>query len=177
MGFGDILDQWDTQTAKAVGKKALRAMERAAEEQPPAAEAGESPDRPRVDPMTAWLRRNPVVDKDDLASVDESFSTGAERAERRRRLRAKLPDAVVDLHGLTRDEAWARLSAFFADSRRQGLEKVQIVHGKGNHSEGEAILKRITKEFIERCRYAGESGPAENRWGGNGATWVLLKRG
>ncbi|OHE68497.1 MAG: DNA mismatch repair protein MutS, partial [Treponema sp. GWC1_61_84] len=96
-------------------------------------------------------------------------------AERRRRLRAKNPDATIDLHGLTRDEAWLRLSAFFADARRMGAEKVLVVHGKGNHSEGESVLKRTTREFVERCPFAGESGQAEVRLGGSGATWVALK--
>ena len=56
-----------------------------------------------------------------------------------------------------------------------GAEKVLVVHGKGNHSEGESVLKRTTREFVERCPFAGESGQAEVRLGGSGATWVALK--
>lgn len=176
MDFGDILNDWDKRTAKAPGKKALRAAERAAAESPEPAvpDTGREapPEERRVDPLTAWLRTNPVQDKDALPGLER----GADFAERRRRLLAKAPDASIDLHGLTRDEAWARLSAFFADAKRRGLEKVRIVHGKGNHSEGEAVLKRTTREFLERCRFAGENGVSDKRSGGNGATWVLLKR-
>jgi DNA-nicking Smr family endonuclease len=55
------------------------------------------------------------------------------------------------------------------------MEKVLLIHGKGNHSEGEAVLKRAVLQFIEKCPYAGESGQPNVELGGNGATWVLLK--
>ena len=195
MDFGDILDDWDRQTAKSAGKKAIRAESKAraqeadlrrtlaAKENPPegaasqgAASQGTAPDRAAgslaaVDPLTAWLRVNGVQDKDAAAEADILSA-----AERRRRLRNKAPDAVIDLHGLTRDEAWLRLSAFFASALRQGAEKILVVHGKGNHSEGEAVLKKATREFVERCSFAGECGQADSRSGGAGATWVILKR-
>lgn len=171
MDFGDILDDWDRRTAKSVGKKAIVAAERAERER---ASGSPEPEEPRrVDPLTAWLRINPVTDKDAVEAG--SHRTGAEVAEHRRRLKTMPPDASIDLHGLTRDEALARLTLFFADARKQGLEKIRVVHGKGNHSEGESVLKRATKEFIERCPYAGESGLCDGRSGGSGATWVILK--
>jgi len=174
MDFGDILEDWDKRTAKSAGKKNIKASERRAADEPARLPdtpvAGEVSER-RVDPLTAWLRMNPVEDKDAAPSVQMAADSG----EKRRRLRAKAPDASIDLHGLTRDEAWTRLTSFFADARRRGLEKIRIVHGKGNHSEGEAVLKRATREFIERCPFAGESGAADNKAGGSGATWVILK--
>jgi len=176
MDFGDILDDWDRRTAKSAGKKAVKAAERVEkerEESVRAAEQAPTPAAPRVDTLTAWLRVNPVRDKDAYDSGERQ--TGAEYAENRRRLREKAPDASIDLHGLTREEALTRLSAFFADARRHQLEKVRIVHGKGNHSEGEAVLKRAVREFIERCPYAGECGVCDNRSGGSGAMWVIIK--
>lgn len=184
MDFGDILDDWDRQTARPVGKKALRAAEKSSaqgeglqralseKENPPlnVSPSKEAAASKPVDPLTAWLRVNGVQDKDADAEA-EALSA----AERRRFLRAKSPDAAIDLHGLTRDEAWLRLSSFFAAARRQGAEKVLVVHGKGNHSEGEAVLKRTTRDFVERCPFAGECGQADSRSGGAGATWVILK--
>jgi DNA-nicking Smr family endonuclease len=96
-------------------------------------------------------------------------------AERRRRLLSKRADAVIDLHGLTRDEAWNSLEIFFHDGKQRGFEKLLIVHGKGNHSRGEAVLNRTAREFIERCPFAGESGHGSAALGGTGATWVILK--
>ena len=98
----------------------------------------------------------------------------------RKKLLRKSPDATIDLHGLTRDEAWDALTAFFDNAKTRGLEKVLIIHGKGNHtgegSQGQTgILKKLARNFIERCPFAGESGFSNNRLGGEGSSWVLLK--
>jgi DNA-nicking Smr family endonuclease len=154
MDFGDILDQWDRHTGRSPGGKA--------------APAGRV--RQKADPLGAWLRVHDVIDKDA-----EPPAAHSERGERRRRLLSKKPDAVLDLHGQTTDEARISLDGFFRLSRQQGLEKLLIVHGKGNHSRGEAALKRVVRDYIERCAFAGESGQAAGGEGGSGATWVLLK--
>jgi DNA-nicking Smr family endonuclease len=112
----------------------------------------------------------PVQDKDAEAATGESA------ARRRKRLLSKRPDAVIDLHGLGRDEAWSSLESFFQNARREGFEKLRIVHGKGNHGDGEGVLRRSTREFIERCSYAGENGYEKAAAGGSGATWVILKK-
>jgi DNA-nicking Smr family endonuclease len=122
------------------------------------------------DIYSKWEQQNPVTDKDSEIDAEK-----AHRAKKRRYLRAKKADATLDLHGLSRDEAWAALEAFFENSRVETFDKVLIVHGKGNHSSGEAVLKRTVQEFIERCPYAGESGQSHTAEGGSGATWVLLK--
>ncbi|GHV75362.1 DNA mismatch repair protein MutS [Spirochaetia bacterium] len=159
MDFGDILDQWDRQTGKPAGKKAVKAEEDTA-----------NPSLQKVDPLTAWMRIYGVPDKDaEIAETSVSSSL------RRRRLRAKKADAALDLHGLSRDEAWAALEEFFHTCRQQEMEKLLIIHGKGLHSETDTVLKRTVREFIERCQFAGESGQGEAADGGSGSTWVLLK--
>jgi len=100
---------------------------------------------------------------------------GEDARERRRRLRNKRPDAQIDIHGKTGDEARVALDAFFGASRERGLEKLLVIHGKGNHSSGEAVLRRVVMEFLERCPFAGESGRGKAAEGGEGVTWVLLK--
>jgi DNA-nicking Smr family endonuclease len=163
MDFGDILDAWDEQTAKAqASKKKVLTAET----------AGEADEKEqRINPLTAWVRVHGTWDKDaEAAEADVSA------AERRRRLLNKKPDATLDLHGLTRDEAWAAMDGFFRNGRQQGFDKLLIIHGKGNHSEGESIVKRTVRDFIERCSFAGASGHGNAATGGNGATWVLLKQ-
>jgi len=134
--------------------------------------------------LDKWEKKNTAVtayQRDAAAFRDEEPSKDISIGERRNRLRKKKPDAFVDLHGLTRDEAWTRLETFFEGSHRKGYEKVLIIHGKGNHSAGddlrlsEAVLKELTKHFIERCSFAGESGYNPAKGGGTGATWVILK--
>jgi DNA-nicking Smr family endonuclease len=125
------------------------------------------------DILTQWENKYGVYDKD----ADAADTNGREAsAERRRRLRAKKPDGVIDIHGMTQKEAAAALENFFENSRREGYEKILVIHGKGNHSAGDAILKTFTRNFIERCPFAGESGYSDAAGGGSGATWVLLKK-
>jgi DNA-nicking Smr family endonuclease len=164
--FGNILDQWERQNSGAnnAGKK----------KKAPGAGAPAEPEpqlsQKKANPVDVWLRINGIYDKDAEAEQEERSG-----AERRRRLRLQKPDAIIDIHGLTRDEAWEALERFFGEARRSGFEKLLIIHGKGNHSAGEAVLKRNVKEFIERCPFAGESGQEKAATGGGGATWVLLK--
>lgn len=122
--------------------------------------------------MDVWLRRYGTVNKD--AILDEAPET-VSPAERRRRLHAMKPEAVIDLHGLTRDDAWSRLELFFADSVRRGFKKVLIIHGKGTHSPEDPVLRRMVRLFLEQNRHAGESGTSEKDSGGSGSTWVILK--
>jgi DNA-nicking Smr family endonuclease len=125
----------------------------------------------KIDPITAWIRIHGVYDKDKEAEKMEASS-----AERRQRLMHAPPDATLDLHGLNRHDAWAALEDFFANSKKRGCEKVLIIHGKGNNSGEDSVLKRVTLRFIEVCPYAGESGHAHARQGGTGVLWVLLKK-
>jgi len=111
-----------------------------------------------------------ICDKDTEKSGER---TGAQ--EKRRRLRNKKPDAELDIHGQTREAAWLALDAFFREAKDKGHEKLLVIHGKGNHSAGDPVLKRVVMDFIERCPFAGESGKGKAAAGGEGATWVLLK--
>jgi len=162
MDFGNILDKWEKQGGSAKSDATGDAKSDTAGD-------GLSPEK-KINPMDAWLRTTGVYDKD---AADSGRQHSAQ--EKRRRLRNKKPEAQLDIHGQTRDEAWLSLESFFAESRGKGLEKILIIHGKGNHSAGEAVLKRTMMEFIEHCPYAGESGKGKASTGGEGATWVLLK--
>jgi len=120
------------------------------------------------DILDKWISVNGVEVKD---VEDKQISA----QDKRRRLRNKKPDAELDIHGKTRDEAWQELDVFFNGAKEKGYEKIVIIHGKGNHSAGESVLKRVVMDFIERCPFAGESGKGKAATGGEGATWVLLK--
>lgn len=189
MDFGDILDNWDKQTAKA-GKKKRKPQKYSSAHNDEDKEENAAPKSPH--PLDIWLNRNGIFDKDaaELNSGDSTRADGRTFAgERRSRLLRMKPEANIDLHGLKQDEAWTALEAFFENSRRKGLEKVLIIHGKGNHRNGtftdepdysgengnEGLLKELSKRFIESCPFAGESGHGPAKDGGTGATWVILK--
>ena len=128
--------------------------------------------------------KNAFYDKDAAYGREGNIYGNMFRGERRARLLRKTPDGSIDLHGLTRDEAWTALEAFFENSRRQGCEKLLIIHGKGSHPlkdhlkdpcQSEGALRELSRRFIENCSFAGESGFSSAREGGTGATWVILK--
>ena len=194
MNFGDILNQWDN------NQKAEKAREREKAKQPQvshkmanaptpeekaarkraklAAEGRlyeaqmEEDAKKTINPMELWLRRYGVTDKDKAA---DEYNERA-KMENREYLRTMRPEARIDLHGLTRDEAWNRLSGFVNDCVRRGLKKILIIHGKGNHSNGsDPVLGAMVKTFIEQNKNLGSSGHPERNLGGSGATWVIIK--
>ena len=194
MDFGDILNQWgDMQknekkvarekskvpqishkmaNAPTAEEKAARKKAKLAAEGRTYEEQMEADSKKTINPMELWLRRYGVTDKDKAA--DEY----AERTkmESREYLRTMRPEARIDLHGLTRDEAWARLSSFVNDCIRRGLKKILIIHGKGNHSHGsDPVLGAMVKTFIEQNKNLGTSGHPDRSMGGSGATWVIIK--
>ena len=135
--------------------------------------------------LEKWEKETPgnkFFDKDSFNDSNTASISG-KNGERRSRLLKKRPDACIDLHGLTKDDAWNSLELFFKDSYEKGFEKIQIIHGKGNHNASnderrpvDAVLKDLTRSFIENCPFAGESGYCSARDVGTGATWVIIKR-
>jgi len=175
MNFGDILDEWDRSTAKPCGKKKIdesRRRDEARQDASTPAPSRTPKELPKANPMDVWLRRYGLEDKDAALEQESDAETPAAR---RRRLHAMKCEAVLDLHGLTREEAWIRLETFIADSVRRGLSKVLVIHGKGSHSDSDPVLKQMVRSFIEQNSHAGESGPGGKTDGGSGSTWILLK--
>jgi len=160
MDFGDILNKWE-ESGGASDKINISSNT-------------DKNFQKKVHPMDAWLRTNKIIDKDAQGeAAHETISKHEAASLRRRQLRNKKPDDSIDIHGLTYEEAWIALNNFFQKSKRNGFEKILIIHGKGNHSRDKAVLKHCVRDFIEKCPFAGESGQSDT--GGTGATWVLLK--
>jgi DNA-nicking Smr family endonuclease len=92
-------------------------------------------------------------------------------------LKRMKPQDEIDLHGLTSTEAKKLVMEFLAQSAQKGLHKVQIIHGKGNHSENrESVLKKVVRDCIDASPYAGMTGTPHRSDGGSGAVWVALKQ-
>ncbi|MCL2209191.1 MAG: Smr/MutS family protein [Treponema sp.] len=119
--------------------------------------------------LEEWLRKNETIDKD---SDREKIKT---HSEKRMYLRRKKPDDILDIHGLTGDKAWISLDLFFSGAKDKRYKKLRIIHGKGNKSQGDAVLTHTVRRFLEKCPYAGENGFEKAANGGTGATWVFLK--
>ena len=125
-----------------------------------------------ADILDEWDRRTP---NKGIYIKDEETETES-RESKHRRLQTKKPDAIIDLHGLTQEEAWINLEEFFNKSHSKGYEKVLVIHGKGQHSKNAGVLKELCRKFIERCPFAGISGRSHASMGGSGATWVMIKK-
>jgi DNA-nicking Smr family endonuclease len=112
------------------------------------------------------LDRYPVVDKDAGrdAPDDESLSG-----------RLDLPvEARLDLHGMTVQEALLATERFISSAKARGMRKIMVIHGKGRNGEG--VLRREIRVYLERHRDTGAMGYAKGHDGGRGALWVLIRR-
>jgi len=127
------------------------------------------PEASKNNSMDAWLKENEIFDK------DQNAKNPSLPGEKRRRLLYLKPDDIIDIHGHTSETAWLKLDQFFANAKDNGFEKLRIIHGKGNRSQGGAVLGQTVRKFIEQCPFAGESGLEKSANGGSGATWVFLK--
>jgi len=59
------------------------------------------------------------------------------------------PDATLDLHGQTREDALARVERFLQNSKFQGFRSVLIITGRGTNSyEKEGVLKAAVWEWL-----------------------------
>ena len=82
---------------------------------------------------------------------------------------------MLDLHGMTRDDAVASLREFLGDAAAQGLSKVLVIHGKGLHSDGgRGVLSEAVREVVSKNRNVAAWGQAPSKQGGRGASWVWL---
>ena len=81
----------------------------------------------------------------------------------------------LDLHGLTVSEAETELGKFIFESKKKGLRKVLIIHGKGYHSKKEPVLKSAVSKFLSDSPYTGMTGTPDQSHGGSGAVWVIIK--
>jgi len=95
-------------------------------------------------------------------------------------------EAVLDLHGLTEDEAFVKVDNFIPQCYNQGKRCVVIITGKGQtiHENDDiftpkGILKRQVPQWLDmpriRAMILTYKHPSESL-GGSGALYILLKR-
>ena len=116
----------------------------------------------------------------ELAADDQNFDRDISRSLSRGKL---VPQASLDLHGMTLAAAERAVADFLEDATARDLRVVLIVTGKGLRLEGGRMLGgRIRAEFVgwlnradnrHRVRAVRAAHP---RHGGGGAFYVLLRR-
>ena len=116
----------------------------------------------------------PYPDKDKkLGTGDALLSQG--RGKNLKVLRKIKPQDTIDLHGLTASEAETELKNFLLNSKNKGYKKVCVIHGKGIHSSGESVLKKVVDDVLRDCPYVGATGFSQQKDGGKGSRWVTFK--
>ena len=91
-----------------------------------------------------------------------------------RRLQPPKIEATIDLHGLTLEEAYARLLPFLASAEARGKRGLLIITGKGK-----GALRYELPLWLDSPKIRGKIasiGPAPQEKGGEGALYVLLKK-
>jgi DNA-nicking Smr family endonuclease len=90
---------------------------------------------------------------------------------------ASAAEARLDLHGLSKTEAYIRVRSFLHESVRRGLRHVAIITGKGRTGDG--VLRRelphwLNEPALRPLLSALAYAPQEK--GGSGVLHVLVKR-
>ncbi len=88
-----------------------------------------------------------------------------------------IPEDELDLHGMTVDEATAKVPFFLQNAIFQGFSTVILITGKGLHSEGDPVLRSAMERLLnEKKEQVVEWGVAPRRYGGEGALVVFLRQ-
>lgn len=84
--------------------------------------------------------------------------------------------SVLDLHGMTVDEAHDALADFLLEARGHGLRCVRVIHGKGLTSPNrEPVLKGKVRRWLSQWDDVLAYCEAARHAGGSGAVVVLLR--
>jgi DNA-nicking Smr family endonuclease len=84
--------------------------------------------------------------------------------------------SVIDLHGMTVDEARDALADFLLEARNRGLRCVRVIHGKGLTSPNrEPVLKGKVRRWLAQWDDVLAYCEAARHAGGAGAVIVLLR--
>ena len=146
--FGRILDQWEANVSSRIGR-------------------ADDADDSTAKQIAAYLDSNPPPNKDALDDDDRGSPHHRVRPDRVR------IDDTIDLHGLTLEAALAATARFIDESVENGYRKVLVVHGKGENGQG--ILRREIRTFLEKHPATGAMGNPKGADGGRGALWVMLR--
>lgn len=124
-------------------------------------------------------RTPPSRSRDDEPDETEGDSGhvahGVDRRELRKLRRGQYAVGKrLDLHGLTSKVALAEV-ADFINAYKSAYRCVAIVHGRGLHSPGKAVLKRDVRALLRQHDAVLAYVDAPRDDGGSGAVYVLLR--
>ncbi len=165
--------------------------DRGASAEPPASVAVPSVARDPIPDFRIGARSQTAAPPNDLLVPLPQRLTGAPLAMDRRRFqqmnRGKLvPEARIDLHGMTLSAAHPALIRFVLASWAEGRRLILVITGKGRQSADDGpipvragALRHQVPDWLTRGPAAQavlQIAPAHRRHGGDGAYYVYLRR-
>lgn len=84
-------------------------------------------------------------------------------------------DAILDLHGMSVEEAQTAVNHFLKQCLHEGIRIVLIIHGKGRHNQM-PILKNKLNHWLREINVVLAFCSAAPLHGSRGAIYVMLKR-
>jgi DNA-nicking Smr family endonuclease len=135
-------------------------------------------ERPPAEPMP--LPKAPIraPQRAHAPALDPQRPIGIDRRTWLRLKRGQVTiEATIDLHGLTQEQAHARLARFLAEAQQRGLRCILVVTGKGLVHGGvlRHMVPRWLNERPNRDRVLAFV-PAQPKHGGAGALYLLIRR-
>jgi len=114
---------------------------------------------------------------DQQTKISESrFDNGIQKKLERKIRRGQLEIGdYLDLHGYTQKEAIAALEEFLHRAVTAKLKLLVIIHGKGNRSGSEAVLRPLVRYWLSQQSSVLGWCPAQPKHGGSGASYVYLR--
>lgn len=173
-------------TGHKVAKPGVRRHETPSRPQLPAAPAA-----PPIFPFRVG-QGTPTAQGNDLApTLTARLDTAPVQMDSKafgRLKRGKLvPEARLDLHGMTVSEAHPELIAFILSAQARGLRLVLVITGKGKEKDDggpipvrHGVLRHQVPHWLEAAplrQAVLQLTPAHLRHGGHGAYYVYLRRG
>ena len=150
----------------------------------------DTPAAPQLAPFRVGEKAAPGRPHDLLAPLAEQLSRQALSMDAKaygRMKKGKLkPEARVDLHGMTQDEAHGALTDFILTSRARGRRLVLVITGKGRMRDDlapmpvrDGLLRHQVPRWLALAPLASavlQIAPAHQRHGGAGAYYVYLRK-
>lgn len=132
--------------------------------------------RDKVETVTFDVMKNgKSVVKDDFSQMDGCLAKHFKREDFR-------VESVLDLHGVTEKEAFAKVCDFLKDAYNRQKRCVMIITGKGFDDEmfyGKGVLRKSVPEWLSHSEISplilAFKNPSE-RLGGAGALYILLRK-
>ena len=160
------------QPGKGVRRAADEVTEGAGKNTPPA---------PRPKKKVA---RDNVSQKPQAPSTRPATPGQIDRRGQRRIAKGQTPiDSTLDLHGLTQEQAYARLNRHIMSASNAGERCILVITGKGGGGDrggkGEGVLRRNLPDWLGNQSLGGlvsAISPAARAHGGGGAFYVRLKK-